>query len=183
MDTGFLLINICMVGFCAILVFLAKRDLNTAAAQQRVATVQETKQLEETIQGLIDVLEEKSQQIESRIQRRFDELNALEQKTGSHLTLSRGYAPEPVSQPERPVMPVRNGFGDTWRISGGSSNGEEMSPIARAIALVDGGANLQTASRIVGLSSLEVETALKARLMRRNRSSAENALQEIRPDS
>jgi hypothetical protein len=55
-----------------------------------------------------------------------------------------------------------------------------MSPIKRAIALVDGGANVQTAARIVGMSSLEVETAIKARQMRRNRNTLENELEESR---
>jgi hypothetical protein len=186
MDTGFLLIEICMVGFCAILVYIARRDLNAAAAQQRAATLNEAKQLEETIQSLIDVLEEKSQQIEGRIQRRFEELTALEQRTAGqppHLTMSRGYAPEPPQQTERAGLPVRNGFGDSWRVGNNAPINDEMTPIARALALVDGGANLQTAARIVGVSSLEVETALKARLMRRNKSSADKALQEIRLDT
>jgi hypothetical protein len=181
MDIGLLLLEICMVGFCAILVFLGKRDLNATAAQQRAATINESKQLEATILGLIDVLEEKSQQIEARIQKRYEELTALEQKVNGSLTMSRGSVPEvqaSSAQLDMNPLPVRNGFGDNWRTRGRTGSGDEMSPISRAVALVDGGANLQTAARIVGMSSLEVETAIKARLLRRNRTAFENGLQE-----
>jgi hypothetical protein len=57
----------------------AKRDLSAAAVREQSPSLSEMRELRETLEGLIAVLEEKASEIEGRLNRQFDRLEVIEQ--------------------------------------------------------------------------------------------------------
>jgi len=74
------LLSVCV---SAVLIFIAwyaaKRDLNATAARAQSPSLEEMRELRETVEGLIAVLEQKAAEIEDRLQDHFDRLAAFEQ--------------------------------------------------------------------------------------------------------
>ncbi len=170
-SAGILILEFCLLCFIGVLYWAAKKNLTAAASRQQTETLKEIRQVEETIQGLLDVLESKASEIESRLSRfSLDEID-------QHRSVR-------VTPAERPlVLAANDAFGgsdsqidaypgpqvahespefarDLHDINVGSRSFED------ALRLVDGGSDPRTVARTTGLTIAEIETAIRMRQLR-----------------
>ena len=93
-----LLLQFCILCFIGIAWWVARRDLTVTAARQTVDT-SEVQQMQETVEAILAVLEQKATEIEKRLQTRF---NALEAAEAATVLSAPGAATSVLTPPAKP---------------------------------------------------------------------------------
>jgi hypothetical protein len=163
-STPFLLLEFCIVCFIVIAWYVAKRDLNATAARQQAPDLREMHEILGTIEQLLPVLEQKLDEIETRLEQRFQLLDAMEQRvlTQANPLDSAGRGIETDESPGRsarfesvePALPEAE---------------VPKTPIEQALFLIGKGDDLREVARNTGLTISEIETAARMRELRSGR--------------
>ena len=174
MSIGILVLEFALLGFIAVVYVLAKQNLSAAASQEQANRAQSLREVQETVTGLISVLQTEAAAIEERLAGRTREIEKLlvelEQQGAS-----AERAPAPSNQlssgedEKKQVSADAAPSGSRIPETPISTPDAPVSTIERAMQLIASGATSLDAARQTALTVTEVEMAARMRGVRARR--------------
>ena len=173
MSIGILLLEFALLGFIAAVYALARKNLNAAAASGQADTAQSLREVQETVAGLISVLQTEAAQIEARLAGRTRQIESLLAEMESRAAANTDRQAAPDSRPSGDDDSA--GMQALQAITAQRNHAQALPPdaasspvsaIERALQLIASGETALSAARQTALTVTEVEMAARMRGVR-----------------
>ncbi len=172
MSIGILLLEFALLGFIAVVYALARRNLSAAASREQADRAQSLREVQETVAGLISVLQTEAAAIEERLAGRTRKIEALLGEMEQRAAASAERAAAPSDRPSDGEGEKRQASQDAAPSGSRLSETPIVAPdapvsaIERAMQLIASGETALAAARQTALTVTEVEMAARMRGVR-----------------